>query len=187
MARTPSAPKTAVIDPARDHCRGPPSAKVALLEYADYEDPGCADAHWVVNEVVRELGDEVCVVFRNFPLTPTHPHAQSAAEAAEAADAQGKFWLMHDRLFEHQDHLEREHLEQYAREIALDMATFDRDIRSGAPARRVAADVEGARRIGVRKAPTFFVNGALYNGPAEFLPLLQALRGPDAGHDRFDT
>jgi formate-nitrite transporter family protein len=173
-------------DLVRDHCRGPATAKLALVEYSDYEDPACAEAHWALNELVQELRDEVCVVFRNYPMRDTHPHAQAAAEAAEAADAQGKFWLMHDRLFEHQDALEHAHLEAYAREISLDMATFDRDLRSGAPARRVAEDVAGGLRHGVQRTPTYFVNGKLYNGPAEFLPLLKALKGNDTGHDRFD-
>jgi len=157
-----------------------------LVEYVDYEAPPCGEAHWVLKELAAELGDELCVVVRNLPLTKVHPHAQVAAEASEAADAQGKFWLMHDRLFEHQDQLDRAHLETYAREISLDMATFERDLRSGAPARRIAEDVESARHLHVEGAPTLFVNGALYSGPTEFLPLLKALKGPDTGHDRFD-
>jgi protein-disulfide isomerase len=173
-------------DLVRDHCKGPPTAKLSVVEYSDYECPPCADAHWVVKELVDELGDGVCVVFRNLPLTQIHPHAQAAAEAAEAADSQGKFWLMHDRLLEHQDRLEHADIEGYAREISLDMATFDRDLRSGAPARRVAEDVDSAHRHGVRGTPTFFVNGALYSGPSEFLPLLRAVKGIDAEHDRFD-
>jgi protein-disulfide isomerase len=186
MTKTEPASVPVLPDLVRDHCKGPATAKLSLVEYSDYECPPCADAHWVVKELVEELGDEVCVVFRNLPLTQIHPHAQAAAEAAEAADAQGKFWLMHDRLFEHPDRLERSHLEGYAREISLDMATFERDLRSEAPARRVAEDVESARRHGVRGTPTFFVNGVLYRGSSEFLPLLRALKGPDTEHDRFD-
>ncbi|MCI4372337.1 MAG: DsbA family protein [Thermoplasmata archaeon] len=171
---------------SRDHCRGPPTAKLSLIEYTDYESEPCAEAHWVLKKLEEELGDEVCVVVRNLPLSMIHPNAQAAAEAAEAADAQGKFWLMHDRLFEHQDQLETAHLEKYAREISLDMATFDRDLRSGAPARRVAEDVASAQHHGVRGTPTFFVNGTPFLGPGEFLPLLKALRGSAADHDRFD-
>jgi Na+:H+ antiporter, NhaA family len=174
-------------EPDRDHCQGPVTAKLSLVEYSDYECPPCAEAHWVVKELVEELGSEVCVVFRNLPLPKIHPRAQAAAEAAEAADAQGKFWLMHDRLLEHQDNLEPDDLAGYAREISLDMATFDRDLRSGSPARRVAEDVESAHRNGVTGTPTFFVNGTLFTGPSEFLPLLKALKGVDAGHDRFDA
>jgi protein-disulfide isomerase len=186
MTKTTSDPMPVLPDLVRDHCKGPATARLSLVEYSDYECPPCAEAHWVVKELVEELGDEVCVVFRNLPLTQVHPHALAAAEAAEAADAQGKFWLLHDRLLEHQDHLERADIEGYAREISLDMATFERDLRSEAPARRVAEDVESARRHGVEGTPTFFVNGALYTGPSEFLPLLRALKGPDTGQDRLD-
>ena len=186
MAKTEPASARVLPDPSRDHCWGPPTAKYTLVEYGDYECADSRDAHWAVKELVPELEAEFCLAFRNLPLTQIHPHAQAAAEAAEAADAQGKFWLMHDRLFEHQDRLEREHLEAYAREISLDMTTFDRDIRSGEPARRVAADVATARHLRVRETPTFFVNGSRYTGPTEFLPLLRALKGADAGHDRFD-
>jgi len=174
-------------DPSRDHLRGPATAPHSLIEYSDFECPPCAEARWVVKELEEELEDELCVVFRHFPLTQTHPHAQGAAEAAEAADAQGKFWLMHDRLFEHQDQLEPEHLRSYAAHISLDMATFERDLRSGAPARHVAEDVESARKNGVRGTPTFFLDGVLYNGPSEFLPMLEAIEGGTAAdHDRFD-
>lgn len=186
MTKTEPVSLRVLAEPSRDHCWGPATAKLSLVEYADYESPESREAHWVIKELLQELRDEVCVVFRNFPLTQIHPHAQAAAEAAEAADAQGKFWLMHDRLFEHQDHLEPAHIENYAREISLEMTTFDRDLRSGAPSRRVAEDVESARHHQVREAPTFFVNGALYSGPRDFLPLLAAFKGSDTQHDRFD-
>jgi NhaA family Na+:H+ antiporter len=186
MTKTETGVVPVLPDLVRDHCQGPPTAKLSLVEYSDFECEPCGESHWVVKELVKELGNEVCVVFRHLPLTKIHPHAQAAAEAAEAADAQGRFWLMHDRLFEHQDRLDQADLEGYAREISLDMATFERDLRSGAPARRVAEDVESAQRHGVRGTPTFFVNGNLYSGPSEFLPLLAALRGPQAGQDRFD-
>jgi formate-nitrite transporter family protein len=186
MTNRPSPPAAVLPDPSRDHCRGPGSARLSLVEYGDFESSSCADAHWVVKELAEELGDELCVVFRHFPLTQDHPRAQAAAEAAEAADEQGKFWLMHDRLFEHQDHLDREHLETYAREISLDMVTFERDLRSDAPARRVAEDVASARKHQVHDAPAFFLNGTLYAGPREFLPMLAALQGSDTQHGRFD-
>jgi protein-disulfide isomerase len=173
-------------DPSRDHLRGPASALHSLVEYSDYECGPCAEARWVVKELEEELVDKLCVAFRNFPLPKIHPHAQAAAEAAEAADAQGKFWLMHDRLFEHQDALESHQIESYAAGISLDMNTFQRDLRSGAPTRRVAEDVESARRHGVQGTPTFFLNGVLYSGPSEFLPMLTALEGSATRKDRFE-
>jgi NhaA family Na+:H+ antiporter len=182
-----TAPSSRVLpEPSRDHLRGPASALHSLVEYSDYEHAPCAEARWVVKELEEELGDKMCVAFRNLPFPTLHPHAQAAAESAEAADAQGKFWLMHDRLFEHQEALEPAQIASYAAEISLDMATFDRDLRSGAPARRVAEDVESARRHGVKGTPTFFLNGVLYSGPTDFLPMLTALEGSATRKDRFE-
>jgi protein-disulfide isomerase len=175
----PRPPLVLPIEP-RDHCLGSPAAALSVVEYSDYQHPTDGEAHWVLKELLRELVDSVCIVFRNYPLAKIHPHALAAAEAAEAADAQGKFWLMHDRLFEHQDRLDADHLREYARGASLDMATFERDLRSGAPARRVVEDIESGTVNGVHETPTFFLNGTLYSGPAEFLPMLQALRGDQA-------
>ena len=89
----------------RDHVRGDSTAPLTLLEYGDYECPYCGAAYPRVAEVLRILGDDVAFVFRNFPLTEVHPHALQAAETAEAASAHGRFWEMHDFLFEHQKRL----------------------------------------------------------------------------------
>jgi NhaA family Na+:H+ antiporter len=176
-----------VPDHARDHCLGPASAKTSVVEYADFESPESGAAYWVVKELVEELEDRVCIAYRHLPLPAVHSRAEAAAEAAEAADAQGKFWLMHDRLFEHQSRLAPADLTEYAREMALDMATYERDLRSGTPARRVAEDVAGASRYGVRSTPTFFLNGVRYSGAVEFLPMLRVLEGSDVRSDRFDA
>ena len=95
---------------ARDHIRGRTDAPITLVEYGDYECPDCGSAGPVVRGLRRQLGDRLRFVFRNFPRVEIHPHAQRAAEAAEAAAAQGKFWEMHDLLFEHQQALDDEHL-----------------------------------------------------------------------------
>src|SRR6188508_427866 len=89
----------------RDHAQGPADAPVTLLEYGDYECPYCGRAYPIVKEIQRRLGDRLRFVFRNFPLNSVHPHAGVAAQAAEAAAAQGKFWEMHDLLYEHQHDL----------------------------------------------------------------------------------
>src|SRR5438046_7506237 len=99
--------------PDRDHIQGPSDAPIKLLEYGDYECPYCGEAHPIVKEIQRRLGDQLCFVFRHFPLTQVHPHAEHAAEAAEAAAGQGKFWQMHDTLFEHQQTLDADHLLPY--------------------------------------------------------------------------
>jgi protein-disulfide isomerase len=183
MSRSPGKPSLVLPIEPRDHCLGSPSARLSIVEYSDFESPACGLAHWVLKELLRELADDVCIVFRNYPPTKDHPRARDAAEAAEAADAQGKFWLMHDRLFEHQDRLDPEHLREYARGISLDMATFERDLRSGAPAKRVVEDIESGNAYHVRQTPTFFLNGRLYPGPAEFLPMLAVLQGEKGGRE----
>src|SRR5260370_34322642 len=85
----------------RDHQQGPVTAPVTLVEYGDYECPYCGRAYPIVKEIQRGLGDRLRFVFRNFPLTQSHPHAEHAPEAADAAAVQAKFWERHDYLFEH--------------------------------------------------------------------------------------
>jgi formate-nitrite transporter family protein len=160
----------------RDHRIGPLGARYSLVEYGDYECPHCAHVHPIVREILRELGDELSYVFRNFPQPHIHPHSARASEAAEAADMQGKFWLMHDRLFQHQDELSDRMIRRLAEELPVDLREFERDLSSGAPARRVAEDLESGQRAGVGDTPTFFVNGRLHVGSHEFLPLLKALK-----------
>src|SRR5260370_36887644 len=103
----------------RDHIQGSPDGSIKLLEFGDYECPFCGEAHAIVREVQRRLGDDLLFAFRNFPLTQIHPHSEHAAEAAEAAAAQGNFWAMHDTLFENQTALEDEDLAEYAVELGL--------------------------------------------------------------------
>src|SRR5437016_12264226 len=105
---------------SRDHIRGPLTASITLTEYGDYECPYCGEAYPIVKAIQERLGDSLCFAFRNFPLVNAHPHAEHAAEAAEAAAAQGKFWEMHDLLFENQDALEDENLARYAIALGLD-------------------------------------------------------------------
>ncbi|HTW76729.1 MAG TPA: thioredoxin domain-containing protein [Thermoplasmata archaeon] len=161
----------------RDHCLHARDAKYSLVEYGDYECPNCLDGVEAVHELLRDLGDDLCYVFRNFPQSDIHPNAVGAAEAAEAADMQAKFWLMHDRLFEHQTELSPALYQRLARELPVDLVVFNRDLRSGAAARRVAEDVEGARRAGVAATPTFFANGRLVTGRYDFDALRAALVG----------
>src|SRR5258706_4325395 len=112
----------------RDHQQGPETAPVTLVEYGDYECPFCGKAYPIVKEIERRLGDRLRFVFRNFPLTQSHPHAEHAAEAAEAAAVQGKFWEMHDTLFEHQSALDDAHLVHYAVAPNVDDETCNREV-----------------------------------------------------------
>jgi protein-disulfide isomerase len=162
----------------RDHHLNSPEAKFALVEYGDYESPSCAEGYHVVKELLHDLGEDLCYVFRNFPQSDIHPNAQAAAEAAESADMQGKFWLMHDRLFERQGRLGPAGYRELAREIGLEVDHFERDLESGAPRNRVDSDRSQGVEVGVLETPAFFVNGSLHVGSYEFQPLFDALQRP---------
>ena len=149
---------------AQDHIAGPANAPVTLVEYGDYECPYCGMAHPVVQNAQRELGNQLRFVFRHFPLAEAHPHARLAAQAAEAAGAQGKFWEMHNALFEHQQALDAEDIIGYAKSLGLDLVRFTQDLKAGTYAKRVRDDFRSGVRSGVNGTPTFFVNGARYDG-----------------------
>jgi protein-disulfide isomerase len=143
---------------------GPHDAPVTLVEYGDYECPHCGRAHPVVKAVQRELEGQLRFVFRNFPLAEAHPHALVAAQAAEAAGAQGRFWEMHDLIFENQDALELADLVGYAESLGLDTRRFEADLEAGTFAKKVRDDFRSGVRSGVNGTPTFFINGARYDG-----------------------
>ena len=161
----------------RDHIAGHDDAPVTLVEYGDYECPYCGMAYPVVKRARQALGDELRFVFRNFPLAEAHPHARLAAEAGEAAGAQGKFWEMHDTLFEHQDALETEDLVSYAEALGLDVARFARELEDGTYTKRVRDDFRSGVKGGVNGTPTFFINGIRYDGSwANEIAFIAALR-----------
>lgn len=153
------------VDPERDHIRGRPDAPLTLVEYGDFECPFCGEATGVVHELQRRYGDELRYVFRHLPLTDVHGYAELAALAAEAADEQGRFWEMHDVLFEHQGELQYEDLLGYAADIGLDVERFTRALESGYHADRIRDDVASAEASGARGTPTFFVGGVRHIGP----------------------
>ena len=148
-----------------DHVAGPDAAPVTLVEYGDYECPYCGMAYPIVKAAQRTLGDKLRLVFRHFPLKEIHPHAQHAAQAAESAGAQGKFWEMHDAIFEHQHALEDEDLVAYATSLGLDGERVAQDLADETYAKRVRDDFRSGVRSGVNGTPTFFINGERYNGP----------------------
>jgi protein-disulfide isomerase len=161
---------------ADDHAEGPPAAPVTLVEYGDYECPHCGHAYPIVKEVQKQLGTQLRFVFRNFPLRESHPHAQHAAEAAEAAADQGRFWEMHDLLFERQDALDDAHLAQYARALGLDEGRFVAALTGHEFAARVRRDFTGGVRSGVNGTPTFFINGVRYDDSWDLATLVSAVR-----------
>jgi protein-disulfide isomerase len=159
----------------RDHSRGPAEAPITLVEYGDFECPFCGMAYPAVKDVQRRLGNRLRYVYRHFPRTQEHPHAHLAAEAAEAAAAQGRFWEMHDLLFEHQRALEPDDLVSYAAQLGLDTDRFRRELETHAYHDRVRRDVRSALRSGVHGTPTFFINGARHEGRWESEELLGAI------------
>jgi protein-disulfide isomerase len=162
-------------DPERDHIYGSAHGSIKLLEYGDFECPSCAAAQPIVNEIQRQLGDDLLFAFRHFPLTKIHPHSEHAAEAAEAAGAQGDFWGMHGLLFENQAALEDEDLAAYARELGLDERRLIREVTSSLYAAHIREDFKNGIRGGVNGTPTFFINGERYDGAVDLKNLLNSL------------
>ena len=152
------------VDPVRDHIRGALDAPVTVVEYGDYECPHCGRAAPGVRDLLRAFEGQVRLVFRHLPLPDVHPNAALAAEAAEAAAAQNAFWPMHDLLFARQDALQLADLMRYAGELGLDTGRFEKELRTGRHAPRVAQDVNSAEEAGVAGTPTFFVNEVLHRG-----------------------
>jgi len=162
------------VSPA-DHRAGPEHAPATLVEYGDYECPHCAAAHPIVHEVRRRLGSRLLFVFRHFPLSNMHPHAELAAEVAEAAAAQGAFWKMHDALFARPDALEDADLLRRALDLGLDAQRVEREIAAGVHRPRVRSDVQSGVRSGVNGTPTFFINGVRHDDAWDVETLVAAL------------
>ncbi|HEY4348185.1 MAG TPA: Na+/H+ antiporter NhaA [Gaiellaceae bacterium] len=162
------------VDPDRDHIRGPSESLVTLVEYGDLECPYCGQAEPVIRTLLADFG-ELRYVWRHLPLNDVHPQAQLAAEATEAAALQGRFWEMHDLLFEHQDKLKVPDLVGYAGDLDLDVDRFKEDLRKHTGAPRVAEDVDSADLSGVSGTPSFFVNGLRHQGAYDLETLTEAV------------
>jgi protein-disulfide isomerase len=160
----------------KDHVLGPPDAPATLVEYGDFQCPYCRAAHYYLQNVIASVGDDMRFVFRHMPLVQVHPMAEMAAEAAEAAGAQGKFWPMHDALYENQDALSPTLIGELALAMGLDMERFTEDLRTHRFAGKVREDFMGAVRSGAAGTPTFFINGERYTGPYDDASLIEALR-----------
>jgi protein-disulfide isomerase len=158
-----------------DHSRGPLDAKLTVVEYGDYQCPYCGQAYSIVEQLRSEFSDSMRLIFRNLPLVDVHPHAEAAAEMAEAIGLQGKFWEIHDALYENQKDLSDAALSRYAEQVGADVTTAMSAIADGGPRQRVEADFEGAIRSGANGTPGFFVNGVRYDGSWQFEPFSQYL------------
>ena len=177
-------PRLAVPVNDKDHAQGPADAPLTLVEYGDYECPYCGNAYPVIKRLRGELGPRLRFVFRNFPMNTVHAHAGVAAQAAEAAAAQGKFWEMHDLLYEHQKDLGEADMLHYALRLGLEPYRFEADLSSEIFAGKLTADFRGGVRSGVNGTPTFFINGLRHDSPHDYESLRAALeRAGMTNHD----
>ena len=159
-----------------DHVLGPADTPVTLVEYGDFQCPHCRAAHFYLKNVLATMGNDMRFVFRHMPLTQIHPMAQPAAEAAEAADAQGKFWPMHDALYENQDLLSPALLTRLGERLGLAMERFIDDVESHRFLPKVKENFMSAVRSGAAGTPSFFINGEPYEGSFDDESLIDALR-----------
>jgi protein-disulfide isomerase len=158
---------------ARDHVRGAARAPLTLVQYGDYECRDCGRAYSIVKAVRQRFGSKLRFVFRNFPITDLHPHAEVAAEVAEAAATHGKFWEMHDVLFENQHALGRQDLIAYITELGVDISISELRERVYLP--RIVEDVTSGQESGLDGTPAFFINGARFEGTWDESNLVAAL------------
>lgn len=156
-----------------DRIRGTATAPNTLVEYSDFQCPACAAYEPMVQRLVKENPDKVRLVYRHYPLRSIHPNAQAAAEAAEAANLQGKFWEMHDMLFNTQNDWARDSkpeakFAEYARSLGLNVDQFKTDSESKGVREKIDADYSSGTRSGVQGTPTFFLNGKLISSPQTY-------------------
>ena len=151
-----------------DHIQGELQAPVLLVEFGDFQCPHCAAAHSILKKLQGKFKERVALVFRHFPLSEIHEYATIAAISAEAAANQGKFWEMHDMIFENQSKLSALYLLRIADSMGLDMKTFQRDSLDQKLADKVEADFESGIMSGVNGTPSFYINGEKYNGAYDF-------------------
>jgi protein-disulfide isomerase len=149
-----------------DHVFGKKDSKVVFIEYGDFQCPGCGKAHPTIKDVTEKYKDQVTFVFRNFPLTSIHPNAKAAAAAAEAAGLQGKYWEMHNKIYESQSAWESlgasertDFFAGYAKDLGLNVTTFKNDMAGQKVSQKINFDIAVGKKIGVDATPTLFLNG----------------------------
>ena len=178
---TPPSEGVAVPITPADHALGRDDASVTLVEYGEFECPHCGRAHFQLKALRDRLGDlDARFVFRHFARDEVHPFSVRAAVAAEAAGAQGRFWEMHDHLFENQHSLEYEDLKKHAAAVGLDVDRFMRDVGDPRHLDLVLTHRDGAVKAGAISTPTFFLNGERYEGDYDVEALVAAIRAVGA-------
>jgi protein-disulfide isomerase len=168
---------------ARDHARGSPLAKTTLVAYGDFASPACAQTYRTVKKIQKEMGTRLRYVYRSFPQPEQFPNSEEAAEAAECASSQGKFWEMHDSIFEGDAPTNEAELNRLAAEAGLDLFQFRREMRARIHSEKVRGIREGGLRSGVAAAPAFFINSTRHEssfGLATLLAAVQAVSGDES-------
>jgi protein-disulfide isomerase len=163
---------------AEDHTKG--EGTVTLIEYSDFQCPACKNYYPIIKQVTAELGAQATVVYRHFPLTTIHQNARAAAEASEAAAKQGKFWEMHDRLFEGQESWAEDRnpqlaFEQYAKDLGLNIEQFNRDREAAEIRQRVERDIQDGNSANINSTPTFYLNGKKMDSPRTYADFKSAI------------
>lgn len=158
-----------------DHIRGGKNPEITLVEFGDYECPACGEAYQVIRRIESEMRDRLRFVFRQFPYARLHPHAELAAQAAESAGEQGRFWEMHDLLFENQAALEFDDLVARAERLQLDLKRFREDLKTEKFLERVRDDFKTGVQNGVFATPGIFINGIRHNDGADYETLTGAI------------
>ena len=180
MSKSPPIRRLATEVSGDDHVRGSPSAAVTLVAYGDFACPSCVETFQTVKRIQKRLGRRLRYVFRSFPQPDEYENSEEAAEAAQCAAAQGKFWEMHDRMFENDGAADDFHLSRYAKEIGLDLGRFRREMKGHTHLPGVQSTRENGVRSGVHGAPAFFINSVRHRssfGLATLLPAVQAAAG----------
>ncbi len=147
-----------------DPAVGPKDAKVVIVEFSDFQCPACGQAYPVVKQILRDYADRIRFVYRDFPDTQSHPQSLIAAVAAQCAYEQGRFWEMHDKIFEDQQNLSEENLKKYAIQIGLNNIKFELCLQAGKSLKEVEQDWQQGFVAGVKATPTFFINGVKVAG-----------------------
>lgn len=155
-----------------DHVIGRLAAPITIIEYGDFECPSCRNVQPLINRLCATFSTHIRFVYRHFPLTQKHPHAQLAAEASEAAALQDRFWPLHDVLLQHQTRLELDNLYLYAKVAGLNVTQFKNDLHGLGGVMKVRRDVLSGHRCGVRGTPTFFVNNMLLSDSDDLEPTI---------------
>jgi len=158
-----------------DRTCGNTFAQLILVEYGDYECYHCSLAHQNIKKLQQYFGNRMLYVFRNFPLTGIHPNAISSAHIAEAAGLQGKFWMIHDFIFENQPRICPMNILDYTRKAGVDVNKLIKDVHSYKVIDKVEADIDSGEKSGVNGTPAFFINGKRYNGSYNYEDLLEVL------------